>query len=799
MPFKFKLSKRLALLKASLAATAALALACDRTDLTAPHAFPSPLTAAVTSLPTVAVVASGDDGNIPQNTLDNNLATRWSADGDGQWIRYDLGAVVAIDRVDIAWYLGDTRSTSFDMEVSPDAVIWSRVFTGKSSGRTIQPESYPFPTASGRYVRIVGHGSSVSTWNSITEVAINPALTSLPVVTVGASADDGNIPQNTLDNNLATRWSADGDGQSIVYDLGALAAIARVSIAWHVGNTRVASFAIEVSPDAVTWTRAFTGQSRGQTLEPESYDFPTTSGRYVRIVGHGSSVSTWNSITEVAIYGTTALRQPPLPTPTSLSAVSVVASGHDGNIPQNTLDNSLATRWSADGDGQWISYDLGALAAMARVSIAWHVGNTRVASFAIEVSPDAVTWTRAFTGQSSGQTLEPESYDFPTTSGRYVRIVGHGTSLNSWNSLTEVDLYGTMAQPPVGQTPVAQVRVTTASPTLLVAGTRQLVATLMDASGNVLSGRPVTWSSGAPAIAAVSSTGLVTGRAIGAVTITATSEGKSGTAAVTVTIGGASNHIGSPDLEPGLLGRTDLVLFEDFEYADWLNHWSGGYMVDQTYVSRTTSPVFRGSQALEVRVPNGGHYGVELDFAFAKKGLAEPDQIYLRYYVRFNDTWQKNGDGEIGKLPGFGGTYGRCGWSSGPVDGTCWSARMMNWDTGTGNQIGFYVYHMDGDGQYGSPFRWQPALTRGEWHCVEAQVKLNSLSGGTANYDGVLRGWIDGAPAFERTNLRFRNVSSTHIEKIWWNIYVGGQWTADRNMAINFDNVVIAQQRIGCN
>jgi len=27
-------------------------------------------------------------------------------------------------------------------------------------------------------------------------------------------------------------------------------------------------------------------------------------------------------------------------------------------------------------------------------------------------------------------------------------------------------------------------------------------------------------------------------------------------------------HLGSPDLEPGLIGRGDIVFFEDFEYAD---------------------------------------------------------------------------------------------------------------------------------------------------------------------------------------------------------------------------------------
>jgi hypothetical protein len=44
MAFTFKLSKRLALIKASLAVSAALALACERTDLTTPQALSSPLT-----------------------------------------------------------------------------------------------------------------------------------------------------------------------------------------------------------------------------------------------------------------------------------------------------------------------------------------------------------------------------------------------------------------------------------------------------------------------------------------------------------------------------------------------------------------------------------------------------------------------------------------------------------------------------------------------------------------------------------------------------------------------------------
>ena len=84
--------------------------------------------------------------------------------------------------------------------------------------------------------------------------------------------------------------------------------------------------------------------------------------------------------------------------------------------------------------------------------------------------------------------------------------------------------------------PVASVTVTPASTTVQIGRTVPLKATTKDANGNVLTDRPVTWASSNPTLATVDGTGLVTGVAIGGpVTITATSEGQSGTAAVTVT------------------------------------------------------------------------------------------------------------------------------------------------------------------------------------------------------------------------------------------------------------------------
>jgi len=71
--------------------------------------------------------------------------------------------------------------------------------------------------------------------------------------------------------------------------------------------------------------------------------------------------------------------------------------------------------------------------------------------------------------------------------------------------------------------------------TVEVGATTQLSATATDANGNVLDDRSISWFSSSPAVATVSSSGVVTGVSPGLVTVTATSEGVSGSASITVT------------------------------------------------------------------------------------------------------------------------------------------------------------------------------------------------------------------------------------------------------------------------
>jgi poly(beta-D-mannuronate) lyase len=122
---------------------------------------------------------------------------------------------------------------------------------------------------------------------------------------------------------------------------------------------------------------------------------------------------------------------------------SVIASGDDGNVPANTVDGDLGTRWSASGDGQWIRYDLGATKTVQLIKIAWLNGDSRVYRFDLQTSNDAATWTTLASGlSSSGASTALQTFDLTDTSARYVRYVGHGSSANLWNSLTEVEIWG---------------------------------------------------------------------------------------------------------------------------------------------------------------------------------------------------------------------------------------------------------------------------------------------------------------------------------------------------------------------
>lgn len=128
--------------------------------------------------------------------------------------------------------------------------------------------------------------------------------------------------------------------------------------------------------------------------------------------------------------------------PIGIVVSSVSASSDDGNVPINTLDSDISSRWSSYGNGEWIQYDFGSQKSVSKALIGFFAGDQRIANFSIEVSSDGSNFSEVYSGNSSGNTILQEKFNFTSTvSARYVRIIGQGNTSNDWNSITEVDFF----------------------------------------------------------------------------------------------------------------------------------------------------------------------------------------------------------------------------------------------------------------------------------------------------------------------------------------------------------------------
>jgi hypothetical protein len=158
-----------------------------------------------------------------------------------------------------------------------------------------------------------------------------------------------------------------------------------------------------------------------------------------------------------------------------------------------------------------------------------------------------------------------------------------------------------------------------------VGAVQQFSAILKDASGNLLTGRAVTWSSSSPTLASVSGTGLVTGLLAGSATIRATSEGQSGSAVVTVTV--------VPPGSGGVVFESDWAAGEPSDGGRWTHYWEFNNGTGTRLLSVVPGFGPGGRNALKVlqRGPN-------LAGSVQKDGLPNlSTDYYIRFYMRNDD------------------------------------------------------------------------------------------------------------------------------------------------------------------
>lgn len=163
-------------------------------------------------------------------------------------------------------------------------------------------------------------------------------------------------------------------------------------------------------------------------------------------------------------------------------------------------------------------------------------------------APPSFTKTITATLSASGQitsntgTTGAGSFYFALTAaesnvvGRLGPLAFEVVVTDSLGRQATLDMGSLVPSPSTAGKPVDHVIVTPDPFTLAFPATQQLVATVYDEDDNILTGRVATWQSSDPAVATVSSSGLVSVLTAGSVVITATVEGVTDTAAGTTTV-----------------------------------------------------------------------------------------------------------------------------------------------------------------------------------------------------------------------------------------------------------------------
>lgn len=121
-------------------------------------------------------------------------------------------------------------------------------------------------------------------------------------VAASQEPEESNPATNSCDGDMNTIWTSNGE-QSIVYDLGDIYTVTGINVAFRkYEDDRYIPYEIYVSEDNVSWESVYKGNSI-----PYSGDFikcaTNKTGRYVKIVVKGNTVSGWTSLSEVEIYG----------------------------------------------------------------------------------------------------------------------------------------------------------------------------------------------------------------------------------------------------------------------------------------------------------------------------------------------------------------------------------------------------------------------------------------------------------------------------------------------------------------
>jgi len=248
--------------------------------------------------------------------------------------------------------------------------------------------------------------------------------------------------------------------------------------------------------------------------------------------------------------------------------------------------------------------------------------------------------------------------------------------------------------------------------------------------------------------------------------------------------------------------KPDAILFsESFDDDDLLNRgWYDGtgfrIVSEEAYAGRGCIEYGWKDKATNPHTSSG-----------VRHALVATNELFIRYYIKLSEDWDWSGRPYHPHLTHFlttengkwhGPARSHLTLYVEPVNGKLrlGATDMENENMPHGLTQGPLRGGYNGK-LYDSKDR---LLTDNNWHCIEAQFRLNTLdiAHDTANRDGVIRGWFDNQLVIDHSDIIFR---TTDFPNMKWNQFIlmphFGPGLLPHAQSLWIDELVVGKVRVG--
>ncbi|MHC3436927.1 polysaccharide lyase [Natrialbaceae archaeon A-gly3] len=267
--------------------------------------------------------------------------------------------------------------------------------------------------------------------------------------------------------------------------------------------------------------------------------------------------------------------------------------------------------------------------------------------------------------------------------------------------------------------------------------------------------------------------------------------GAAATAASAMGVAGATEGEGGEDLE------VIELEYDDCEHPSELYEQSG-----EKVHEFAPNAAYSGESALEIPWKKDDYRAGRSVYEFTTNGHDKPREVYSSCRVKLSEGFQM-AEGDTLRMYVAGRHTGPSDSGGNPPSGDDgWTVLVgisaRDADDGTARPDGSYTvftynYHMDQPSSSGEVLRNATFVEPGEWFSLETYVRLNTVSDGAANADGISRVWVDGELAVDVEDFRWDSTEQQGVEYVgptgYW--YSTQNWGAPREQSVYYDDHVL--------